>query len=96
MEQELDGHGFGIVSPRADAQRGSQVCLSHPQAWPITQALIERGVIGDFRTPDILRFGLAPLYTRTSDIWRAVAVLKLVMRQREWDAPRHYAKGGVT
>jgi kynureninase len=96
IEQELAGYGFGIVSPRPDTQRGSQICLSHASAWPITQALIERGVIGDFRAPDILRFGFSPLYNSYSDIWNAVAVLKDVMTQRSWNASRHYASAVVT
>jgi kynureninase len=96
VEQELAGQGFRIVSPRADAQRGSQVCLSHAKAWPITQALIERGVIGDFRAPDILRFGFAPLYNKYTDVWHAVAILKDVMAQRSWNESRHYANAVVT
>jgi kynureninase len=96
VEQEMAGQGFAIVSPRDDAQRGSQVCLSHAHAWPITQALIERGVIGDFRAPDILRFGFAPLYNSYADVWQAVAVLRNIMTERCWDDPRYYASAVVT
>ena len=73
--------------PAADAARrhccaGSQVAFAHPHGYAIMQALIERGVIGDFRAPDVLRFGLAPLYVRFVDVWDAVAMLRDVMRER--------------
>jgi kynureninase len=96
VEQRLSGFGFGLVSPRDDDRRGSQVCLSHAHAWPITQALVEQGVIGDFRAPDILRFGFAPLYTSFADLWDAVAILRAVMKTREWDTEHHRATRLVT
>jgi kynureninase len=96
IEQEVAGHGFGIVSPRADEMRGSQVCLSHAEAWPIMQALIARGVIGDFRAPDILRFGFTPLYLRYADVWDAVAVLRGVMVSRSWRDARYQTRSMVT
>jgi kynureninase len=64
-----------LVSPAASSERGSQLAFSHPQAFAICQALIERGVIADFRAPDVLRFGFAPLYLRYQDVWKAVQVL---------------------
>ena len=60
------------------------------------QALIARGVIGDFRAPDLLRFGFAPLYLRFADVWDAVAALRAVMTEREWDRPQHRARAKVT
>src|SRR5205807_10467793 len=63
---------FALASPADPATRGSQICLCHPEGYAIVQALIARGVIPDFRAPDILRFGFAPLYTRYVDIWDAV------------------------
>ena len=96
VDQELAGHGFGLASPRDAAQRGSQVSLTHEQGYPIMQALIARGVIGDFRAPDILRFGFASLYVRYVDIWDAVAVLKDVMHGRAWDRPEFTARKAVT
>lgn len=70
---------FTCVTPREPSRRGSQVSLRHTQAWGVSQALIERGVIVDFRAPDIVRFGFAPLYNRYSEAMRAVAVLREVM-----------------
>ena len=60
------------------------------------QALIERGVIGDFRAPDILRFGLTPLYTRFVDVWDAVDRLEQVLRGGEWRQPRFNVRAAVT
>jgi kynureninase len=94
VDQELSG--FGLATPREDESRGSQVSLTHPQGYAIMQALIERGVIGDFRAPDILRFGLAALYVRFSDIWNAVAALKDVMATQAWAAPRFQQRKAVT
>jgi kynureninase len=96
VDQELAGWGFGLASPRPAAERGSQVALTHPQGYAIMQALIARGVIGDFRAPDILRFGFAGLYVRYADIWDAVAALKDVMQTRAWDQPHFTTVKAVT
>jgi kynureninase len=96
IEQELPGHGFGIASPRDASQRGSQVSLTHENGYAIMQALIARGVIGDFRAPDILRFGFAGLYVRYVDVWDAVAQLADVMRTRAWDRPEFVQRKAVT
>lgn len=72
VEERCAGMGFSLASPRAPAQRGSQVSFRHPQGYQIVRGLIERGVIGDFRAPDICRFGFAPLYLRYVDVWDAV------------------------
>ncbi|MGH8758908.1 MAG: kynureninase [Burkholderiales bacterium] len=95
-EQELAGHSFGLATPREAALRGSQVSLTHEQGYAIMQALIARGVIGDFRAPDILRFGFAVLYLRHCDVWDAVATLKDVMTTRAWSAPEFMARKAVT
>jgi kynureninase len=60
------------------------------------QALIERGVIGDFRAPNVLRFGLAPLYLRYTDVWDAIAVLRDVMQSDAWRDPKYHSKRSVT
>jgi kynureninase len=95
-DQQLGALGFTLVSPREAAQRGSQVCLSHPSAWPIMQALIAHGVIGDFRAPDILRFGFTPLYLRYVDVWDAVMMLTTIMESREWTHAKYQVKTAVT
>ncbi|HEY0889680.1 MAG TPA: kynureninase [Nocardioides sp.] len=100
VEQRVGG--FGIESPREDALRGSQVCLSRPEgAYAIVQALIARGVVGDFRAgdagaPDILRFGVTPLYTRFVDVWDAVEQLRQVMASEEWREERFHERQAVT
>jgi kynureninase len=96
--------GFGLESPSDDERRGSQVSLSRPEgAFAIVQALIGRGVIGDFRAgdpdrgvPDILRFGVTPLYARFVDMWDAVEQLRQVMEAGEWKQERFWARGAVT
>lgn len=79
---EIEGarQGLELVTPREHARRGSHVSFAHPGGAAVMQALIARGVIGDFRPPDILRFGLTPLYTRYADAWDAAAILGEVLR----------------
>jgi kynureninase len=93
-DQELTG--FGLASPRDTARRGSQVALTHPDGYAIMQVLIARGVIGDYRAPDILRFGFAPLYVSFMDVWNAVAQIKDVMQTQAWKAPEFSQTKAVT
>jgi kynureninase len=90
------GFGFELASPRAAEQRGSQVALRHPEGYPIMQALIADGVIGDFRAPDLLRFGFAPLYVRFVDVFDAVARLQKIMAARVWDRAEFKQRAAVT
>ena len=87
---------FGRASPRDPAARGSQICFSHADGYAIVQALIARGVIADFRAPDIMRFGFAPLYLRFVDVWDAVDHLAEVMRTRAWDTEEFHTRAAVT
>ncbi len=87
---------LSLATPRPHDQRGSQVSFRHPEGYAIMQALIARSVIGDFRAPDILRFGITPLYTGADDIDAAVTVLTEVMRGRLWDRLEYRAKKAVT
>lgn len=96
MGQELGDGGFALASPSAPAMRGSQLCYAHRDAWPIKQALIDRGVIGDFRAPDILRLGFTPLYLGYAELWDAVATLKAIMVERAWDRAEYHARSLVT
>ncbi|RYE11445.1 MAG: kynureninase [Hyphomicrobiales bacterium] len=84
-----------LLTPRDPAERGTQASLRHPEAYAVMQALIARGVIGDFRQPDIMRFGLTPLYLRYADVFRAAEILGDVMGTRAWDRPEFKRKGKV-
>jgi kynureninase len=96
VEQECADIGFELASPREPERRGSQVSLRHPEGYAIARALIARGVIGDFRAPDILRFGFAPAYLRFVDVFDAVSALRHVMDGREWERPEHRLRAKVT
>ena len=87
---------LALASPRSAAVRGSQVCLTHPNGYPVMQALIDRGVIGDFRAPDIMRFGFAPLYLRYADIAEAVRIFAELLSTRAWDQPKYHQRAAVT
>lgn len=95
LEARCAGHGLRLLTPRQPEQRGSQVSLAHPDAYPIMQALIERGVIGDVRMPDILRFGLTPLTLRYVDIHDAIAILADVMDSGAWREQRFQRRRAV-
>ncbi len=100
VDERCTGFELHTVSPRDAAYRGSQVCLTHPHAWPVMQALIARGVIGDYRdngdSPGILRFGFAPLYVRFVDVWDAVELLRETLAGENWRAPEHQERKAVT
>jgi kynureninase len=96
VEAQCDGLGLTLVTPRDPEVRGSHVSFGHAQGWPIMQALIARGVIGDFRAPDVLRFGFTPLYTAFADVWQAVDALRDVLATRAWDRPEFHARSAVT
>jgi len=97
VEQRCGGQGLALVTPREHARRGSQVCLSRADgAYAIMQALIARGVIGDFRAPDILRFGFTPLYVGFQDVWNAVEHLREVLASRAWQRPEFDRRHAVT
>jgi len=84
------------ISPREPSQRGSHIAFRHPNAFEICQALIDQGVIGDFRAPDVIRFGLTPLYLRFEDVWTAVERCAEIADSRSWDQPRFSARRKVT
>jgi kynureninase len=88
--------GFTLLTPRDHGVRGCQVAFAHPDGYAIMQALIERGMIGDFRAPDVLRFGLAPLYLRYTDVHDAVGILRDIMHSEAWRADRFQTKRAVT
>ena len=94
----LEGLGVDlpVATPRADARRGSQVSLRHPEAYAVVQALIARGVIGDFREPDIVRLGFAPLYLSHADVLAAAEHLAEVLGEREFERPEFQIRAAVT
>ena len=85
-----------LNSPGDPARRGSQVSFRHPQGYAVMQALIAAGVIGDFRAPDVLRFGFAPLYNDLDDVGRAVDTLARILRDGSWDNERFRQRAAVT
>lgn len=95
--ERCGGHGLTVITPHEARHRGSQVSLSRAEgAYAIVQALIARGVVGDFRAPDVLRFGFTPLYTRFVDVWHAVEQLRQVLETNEWRQERFHRKAAVT
>jgi kynureninase len=90
------GHEVRLESPRDPMQRGSHVVFAHEEGYAVMQALIARGVIGDFRAPDLMRFGFAPLYNSHSEMLRAAEILDQILAAREWDQPRFKARAKVT
>ncbi|HET7282486.1 MAG TPA: kynureninase [Sphingomicrobium sp.] len=90
------GDEVRLASPRDALQRGSHVVFAHPEGYAIMQALIARGVIGDFRAPDLMRFGFAPLYNTHSEMVRAAEILADILATREWDQPRFKTRAKVT
>ena len=85
-----------LASPDDPQARGSQVSFRCPHGYAVMQALIAEGVIGDFRAPDLMRFGFAPLYLRFADVAEAARRLADILRHRRWDRPEHHARARVT
>lgn len=94
--ERCERHPLTLVTPREPARRGSQVSIEHPEGYAVMRALIERGVIGDYREPRILRFGMAPLYVRFVDVWDAVEALRDVLDTRAWQDARFATRAPVT
>ncbi|MGZ4687409.1 kynureninase [Oryzihumus sp.] len=94
----LDSLGLDlpVVTPRDPERRGSQVSLRHPEAYAVVQALIARGVIGDFREPDVVRLGFAPLYLSHADVLASAQHLLAVLRDKEFERPEFNARAAVT
>ncbi len=95
-DRELSGYAVEVVTPRETSRRGSQVALRMPQAYAVCQALVARGVIGDFRAPDLLRLGFAPLYLRHVDVWDALEALREVLDREAWRDPAFALVATVT
>jgi kynureninase len=96
VEGRCGSYGLRLASPRDAGQRGSQVSFHCADGYAVMQALIAEGVIGDFRAPDIIRFGLTPLYIGFTDVWDAARILERVMAERLWDQPQFKKRAAVT
>ena len=96
VDTRLAEWGVEVVTPRQSSRRGSQVALRVDDGYAVMQALIERGVIGDFRAPDLMRFGFAPLYVSHTDVWDAVDALADILKTETWREPRFARQGTVT
>lgn len=96
MAERLAGCGFGLAAPADARLRGSQITFHHPQGYAIVRALVSQGVIGDFRAPDLLRFGFTPLYLRYADLWDAIDILVEIMDTAAWDSADFKRRAQVT
>jgi len=96
MQQECTEFGFMLFSPKNSDQRGSQISFLHENAYPIIQALISHGIIGDYREPNVMRFGISPLYMRFEDVWNAITCLREIMQTGEWQSEKFKNKNYVT
>jgi kynureninase len=96
VEERCGEHGFEFVCPRNSEERGSQVAFAHPEAYAMMQALKAREVVGDFRAPNVMRFGITPLYLSFADIAEAVERLRQICESREWDREEYRTRAAVT
>ena len=94
--RSLAAHGVKVAGPRDMDQRGSHVSIHHSQGYAVMQALIAANVVGDFRAPDMMRFGFTPLYTRFVDVFDAVTALAAVLDSGEWREARFNQRAAVT
>ena len=96
IQQECTEFGFMLFSPKNSDQRGSQISFLHENAYSIIQALISHGIIGDYREPNVMRFGISPLYMRFEDVWNAITCLREIMQTGEWQSEKFKNKNYVT
>ncbi|WP_455928111.1 kynureninase [Pseudomonas capeferrum] len=96
VESRCAAHELTLITPREHARRGSHVSFEHPEGYAVIQALIARGVIGDYREPRIMRFGFTPLYTSFIEVWDAVEILGEILDQKTWDQPQFKVRNSVT
>ncbi len=96
VEARCAAHGLVLITPREHAKRGSHVSFEHPEGYAVIQALIARGVIGDYREPRIMRFGFTPLYTSFTEVFDAVEILGEILDNSTWDQPQFKVRNSVT
>jgi kynureninase len=96
IESECAGFGLRIITPREHARRGSHVSVACDFGYPVMRAMAEQGIVGDFRAPDLMRFGFTPLYVGFADVVAAVAALKAILVSKSWQDPRYSVEADVT
>jgi kynureninase len=96
VELRCAAHELKLITPREHAKRGSHVSFEHPEGYAVIQALIDRGVIGDYREPRIMRFGFTPLYTTFTEVWDAVQILGEILDQKTWAQAQFQVRHSVT
>jgi len=96
VEARCAAHDLVLITPRDHARRGSHVSFEHPEGYAVIQALIARGVIGDYREPRIMRFGFTPLYTSFTEVFDAVEILGEILDNNTWDQPQFKVRQSVT
>nr|WP_218114808.1 kynureninase [Leucobacter soli] len=96
VEERLAAHPLTLITPRDEASRGSHVSFRHPEGFAVMKALIAEGVVGDYREPEVLRFGFTPLYVGYADVWDAVEAFRRVLDEELWRAPEFQQRGAVT
>jgi kynureninase len=96
VEEKNSRHGLTLFGSRDMERRGSHVSFHCPEGYAVMQALIAHGVIGDFRMPDVIRFGITPLYTSFAEIWDAAGILTRILDEKLWNRPEFLAKKAVT
>jgi kynureninase len=96
VDRRLSHHPLTLVTPRDPSLRGSHVSWRHPHGYAVVRALIAEGVVGDYREPEVMRFGVTPLYLRHVDVWDAVEALRRVLDEERWRAPEHQERDPVT
>ena len=96
LDESSVASAIAVITPRSDHERGSQVSVTLEHAFPISQALIDSGVIVDFRAPNIIRFGFSPLYNTPSEAIAAVEALEDILREKRYEDPKYNVKSKVT
>ena len=96
VETRVGHHPLTLITPRDEARRGSHVSFRHPEGYAVMKALIANGVIGDYREPEVLRFGIAPMYIGYADVWDSVETLRRVLDEELWRAPEFQERDAVT
>lgn len=96
VEERCGAHPLELITPCEHHRRGSHISFRHPHGYAVMSALIARGVIGDYREPEVLRFGITPLYLGYADVWDAVEILREILDTRSWDTPEFTSRNAVT